>query len=475
MRKIGVLLAFVFMAIVLVACGSKPAITDLYVSFNRVEFDYIEQSNIVDIKKDDIEVYTIKSDGTVTKVERLISVLGREANGTTNLKISVDDTTITKEVTVFSKKSGETLVPNKLIYGFNLTTGLTADADKANAVKRAMAPLITNQPDTEKITVLVAGSQAPITGDALTYNYDDFDQFLKKAKGGKIVENGSYSVAFDYQGTEITHTFENVFTFKKGSINPIHPKTASWHWDWVLVIPIATILQFFSFGNSFAWGILFATIIVRTLAWPIYAKSNALSMKMALAQPELQRLNEKYATRKDPASMQKKQMEMMKINKKYGVNYLGCLMPLLQTPIFIAMYQVVSRITVEGGMYADKVSHKTMLWGLIDLTSGSDIASYFLAAIVGITMYLLNRISSKRPGYAKQTGTQNKSPEALQQEKTMKMVNYVMIFAMVMGAFANNALAFYWIVGNIFSIGQTLITRKLAEIKYNKEKNKVSI
>src|SRR5690606_23845738 len=106
-------------------------------------------------------------------------------------------------------------------------------------------------------------------------------------------------------------------------------------WDFALIIPISFIMSFFGglFGlNSFAIGIIFATIIVRTLAWPIYAKTNDMSIKMAVAQPEMAKLQQKYQMRKDPASQQKMQMEMMALYKKHGISILGCFTPLMQMP-----------------------------------------------------------------------------------------------------------------------------------------------
>ena len=66
-------------------------------------------------------------------------------------------------------------------------------------------------------------------------------------------------------------------------------------------------MQLFSgfFGNNFGIGIIITTIIIRTIAWPIYAKSNDLSIKMAIAQPEIARIQAKYANRKDRESQQK--------------------------------------------------------------------------------------------------------------------------------------------------------------------------
>ena len=104
-------------------------------------------------------------------------------------------------------------------------------------------------------------------------------------------------------------------------------------------------------------GVILATILVRTLAWPIYARSNDMSAKMNQANPELQRIQAKYALKKDPQSQQKMQMETMQVYKKYGLGLSGCLMPFLQMPIFIAMYQVVRRISIPGGRFAADVEN----------------------------------------------------------------------------------------------------------------------
>ena len=137
---------------------------------------------------------------------------------------------------------------------------------------------------------------------------------------------------------------------------------SSWEamWGWpvsILSWPIAWICSHIGkgLGNSFFWGILFTTLIVRTLAWPIYSKQNSMSLKMSLMQPELNRIQRKYGNRKDPQSQQQMQMETMKIYKKYKINPIGCILPMfIQFPIFMAMYEVVRRInattseTIQG-------------------------------------------------------------------------------------------------------------------------------
>ena len=109
------------------------------------------------------------------------------------------------------------------------------------------------------------------------------------------------------------------------------------------------------FGNSFALGILFTTIIVRTLAWPIYAKTNDMSLKMSVAQPDMQRLERKYAMRKDPESQQRKQMEMMQIYKSITL-VCGFLLNFTNAN-FPCDVQVVRRITIPGGQFYQSVAN----------------------------------------------------------------------------------------------------------------------
>ena len=255
---------------------------------------------------------------------------------------------------------------------------------------------------------------------------------------------------------------------------PIILNELKWH-QYILMWPIAQLMGFFGglTGNSFGFGILLTTIVIRTLAWPIYAKSNDMSLKMKLAQPDMQRVQMKYANRKDPESQQRMQMEMMQVYKKHNVNMAtGCLLPLLQMPIFITMYNVVNRITIEGGSLVHKISNHMFL-GINLSDKNMTIVTYILAALVGLTMYLLQTISTKQPKFMKNTARHNLDDQAKQQESMMKFMSYFMIIMMVMASLSSKALAFYWIIGNIYSIGQTLLGRKIQEKNYYKSKNEL--
>jgi len=310
-------------------------------------------------------------------------------------------------------------------------------------------------------------------GDVVTYNGEDvaaqFNDYGYDPIGADGFKN-QISYLVTYTSTDgLTQDF-NVYV--AGGEKPISSADATF-FDKILIIPVAFLMNFFGslLGGSFALAILFTTIVVRSIAWPIYAKSNDLSIKMNVAQPDMQRVQAKYATRKDPQSQQMMQMEMMQVYKKHGINVFGCLLPFLQMPIFIAMYNVVRRITVQGGMYTDSVVNTKFIG--INLANTQDgIIGMVLAGIVGGTMFLLQKISMKKPSYAKKTVSHNPNATAAQTEKTMKFVSYFMVIMMAFASFQSNALALYWIFGNVYSLGQTLINRRLNEKKHEQLQQK---
>lgn len=314
-------------------------------------------------------------------------------------------------------------------------------------------------------TTLIEGYDIP------TYYSSANDLLETVKKKTKYISYTKKSVKYNFElsdGTDYTHTQDIWLALATA---PINKETASF-WNWIfLQMPIAYLVSFLGSitGTSFAIAILLATIIVRTLAWPIYAKTNDMSMKMAVAQPDIDKLNRKYATRKDPESQQKMQMEMMQLYKKHKINMFGCLLPFLQMPIFYAMFQVTSRITLPGGQFSDNVANTKFFW--TDLNGGGVVAKIIFTSLVGITMFALQKISQIKPSYAKTVA--NPAPAKAGQpntENTMKIVSYVMIFMMIITAYVTPGLglSYYWIIGNVYSIVQTLINRKISEKKHAK-------
>lgn len=276
---------------------------------------------------------------------------------------------------------------------------------------------------------------------------------------------------------------------------------SSWEamWGWpvsILSWPIAWICSHIGkgLGNSFFWGILFTTLIVRTIAWPIYSKQNSMSLKMTLMQPEMSRIQRKYGNRKDPQSQQQMQMEMMKLYKKYKMNPIGCILPMfIQFPIFMAMYEVVRRINasssvnvngVEIVQYGTFALQDTKLFNFFELNTSfyaateikDKIFAVVIALLFGGLTILSQKLAQRKPKYLKDyNNNRGKNTQQEQQQKQMKIMTYVMNIMFVFMALSSTSLALYWLIGAIYQLFQSFVGRKLNEINYNKAQKKSTV
>ena len=269
-------------------------------------------------------------------------------------------------------------------------------------------------------------------------------------------------------------------------------------WD-IFVYPMAGIMwcvgKTIGFGN-YALTIIFSTLIVRTIAWPIYAKTNDMQLKMKLVQPEVNKLQAKYANKTDQESQRRMQMEMMNIYKKNGIGLGGCFMPFVQMPIFLGFYYAIRKLptamSTEGHWL--NIFDSTELFGInmmleMNPAEGTTIpynettqkwGVIILAILVGITQLLsiiLSELRQKKaqdeqqahiPEYRRQ---QNQNANAKTTANTMKFMLYFMAAMMVVFVLQSPAgLGLYWVVGNVYStlqswIGQLTSNRKLEKMK----------
>ncbi len=86
--------------------------------------------------------------------------------------------------------------------------------------------------------------------------------------------------------------------------------------------------------GSYGLGIIFLTIIVRVLMWPLSVSQQRSMKVMQKMQPKMKMIQERY--KDDPQVMQRKMMEFYKENNFNPMG--GCFPVLIQMPIFILLY-----------------------------------------------------------------------------------------------------------------------------------------
>ncbi len=300
---------------------------------------------------------------------------------------------------------------------------------------------------------------------------------------------------------------QTTFTDSEGTKNVLLPiakeaygKGGSWDW---LVYPMAWLIFNVAklIGNNYAITILITTILIRTIAWPIYGKTNDMSMKMNLIAPEQRKIEEKYANKVDKESQQRKSMELMQLYKKYKISFAGCFMPFIQMPIFLAFYETLRRIPYTSASYIEKVGNtftnsknsdivigdllydidklNTKFFG-IDLMADKSAGGWQLWGIIILailvagtqlgTQILSQRRSKKQkekldgniPDYRKPTQTDQQK----QSEMMMKIMLYSMPVMMIIFIITSPAaLGWYWLVGNLYTALQSYISAKRGEKK----------
>jgi YidC/Oxa1 family membrane protein insertase len=111
----------------------------------------------------------------------------------------------------------------------------------------------------------------------------------------------------------------------------------------VIVEPIAIGMlwlfkSLYKFTPNYGVVIILFAILIKLLTLPLSRKSAKSMARMAEVQPRLEKLKEKY--KKDPKKLNE---ETMKLYREIGFNpFSGCLPLLLQFPLFMALYAVLS-------------------------------------------------------------------------------------------------------------------------------------
>ena len=99
----------------------------------------------------------------------------------------------------------------------------------------------------------------------------------------------------------------------------------------------------YGFIGNYGWAIVLFTVLIRLLLLPLDIKSRQGMRKMQKIQPELQKIQQKYAN--DKAKLQQKQSELMR--REHYNPMTGCLPLLIQMPILFAMFGAMRQIANE--------------------------------------------------------------------------------------------------------------------------------
>lgn len=219
-------------------------------------------------------------------------------------------------------------------------------------------------------------------------------------------------------------------------------------WVQLIVMPLAwLIIKIGNFVGNYGLSVMLVGLLIRLVLLPFTIKTMKQSENMKKVQPEMAKIERKYAGRDDQQSQIAKSQEMMMLYKKYNVSPFGsCLMSFIQLPLFFGFLEAINRIPAifEGSLGVYQLGTTP----LIGLKSGN----YYYVVLILLIM-LTTFLSFK---FSMSNGTGN-----AEQEKQMKMMTgFMLIFISIASFSLPTAIALYWVVTNGFSVVSNLLIKK---------------
>ncbi|HEX8956223.1 MAG TPA: membrane protein insertase YidC, partial [Burkholderiaceae bacterium] len=207
----------------------------------------------------------------------------------------------------------------------------------------------------------------------------------------------------------------------------------------VVAKPIFSIMNaLHKFVGNWGWTIIVFTVVMKIVLYPLAAASFRSMAKTKQLQPKMQAIRERF--KDDPQKMNQATMELYKTEK---INPLGGCLPLVvQMPIFIALYSVLSA----------SVETRDAAWiGWVHDLSTPDPYS-ILPLIMAVAMFFQTRLSPAPP-----------DPTQAKVMLFMPLVFSVMFFMFPSG------VVLYYVVNTVLSIAQQqFINKRLANVPAKK-------
>ena len=204
-----------------------------------------------------------------------------------------------------------------------------------------------------------------------------------------------------------------------------------------LATPLLKALKWVNhYVGNFGWSIILLTVLINLIMFPLRHKSAVSMRKMQAIQPQVKAIQDRYAKMKvtDPAR-QKMNTEMMTLYRERGVNPASGCVPMLMTfPVLFAFYALLSvAIELRGAPW--------MGW-ITDLSTYDPL--FITPILMGASQFW-----------------QTKMMPATGDPAQQKMMMFMPIIFLVFFLWAPSGLVIYWLVSNLWTIGQQYLTNRM--------------
>ncbi len=211
--------------------------------------------------------------------------------------------------------------------------------------------------------------------------------------------------------------------------------------------------------HDFGLAIVALVALVRGLLWPLTHRSLQSQKAMMELQPKLKEIQEKYKDKKEEQAK-----AMMALYAEHKVSPLSSCLPLLvQLPLFIALYRVLSaglksqNLELLYGFVPNPGHISTMAFGFLDLSK----ASIAIAVLAAGAQFLQARMMQRKDVKVHAEGSKD--------EDTMAIMNKQMLYMMpamtlLIGWKLPAGLTLYWLLTNLAMVLQQKLAFKKAQV-----------
>ncbi len=223
-------------------------------------------------------------------------------------------------------------------------------------------------------------------------------------------------------------------------------------WNTVLYNPIYNALIFIAQHvtmQDVGFAVILLTILIRFILLPLSKKSIVSQYRMRALEPKLAEIKAQGLSKEEEAK------ETFTLYKTQKINpFSGCLYLLIQLPILFALYFTFSHgVNQPEHLYSFLSTDglKDTLFGLVDITK----PFIPFAILAGLTQGFQAFLAPK-PAASDDKSFQNQFAKSMSVQ-TKYILPLIIIFIATRLA---SAVALYWVITNLFSIGQELYFRR---------------
>lgn len=305
----------------------------------------------------------------------------------------------------------------------------------------------------KKIIVVVAIILVTLTGCTKTLVGDDNKKVVNEKTGQNLTANilclpEDKELLSEYEKNEKNMDVKLSDLPKCTNMKVYEKKSYNGLWVGLFVRPLAwCIIQLGKLVGNYGISVMLIGIIIRLILLPASAKTSKQQEMMKKAQPDIERIEKKYANKNDQDSMMKKSQETLAVYQKYNINPMSsCLVGFIQLPLFFAFLEAINRVPAifENSFWKFQLG-TTPLVGIKD-------GNYFY--IILILLILVFTVLSFKNSMSSMGGS----------SEQMKQTKYMLIFMTVFIGIASiqlpSAIALYWVVTNAFNVIQMAILKR---------------